>query len=136
MSFFEQRHLGDIVSRFGAVGTIQRTLTSSFVEALIDGAMALATLAMMLLYSGALTALALASVAAYGVLRRAFYEPLRRATEEHIVHTAKQQSHFLETVRGVQSIKLFGRQEERRSRWCRWRSPRCAPGSCSTSARC
>ncbi|HRA23442.1 MAG TPA: peptidase domain-containing ABC transporter, partial [Usitatibacteraceae bacterium] len=27
------------------------------------------------------------------------------------------QSHFLETVRGVQSIKLFGRQEERRSRW-------------------
>jgi len=33
------------------------------------------------------------------------------------VHTAKQQSHFLETVRGVQSIKLFGRQEERRSRW-------------------
>src|SRR4030095_2524891 len=44
-------------------------------------------------------------------------EPLRRATEEHIVHAAKQQSHFLETVRGVQSIKLFGRQEERRSRW-------------------
>src|SRR4029079_7334610 len=34
-----------------------------------------------------------------------------------IIHTAKQQSHFLETVRGVQSIKLFGRQEERRSRW-------------------
>ena len=38
----------------------------------------------------------------------------KRATEEHIVHSAKQQSHFLETVRGVQSIKLFGRQEERR----------------------
>jgi ATP-binding cassette subfamily B protein RaxB len=51
------------------------------------------------------------------VLRCGFYDPLRRATEEHIVHTAKQQSHFLETVRGVQSIKLFGRQEERRSRW-------------------
>jgi ATP-binding cassette subfamily B protein RaxB len=43
--------------------------------------------------------------------------PLRRATEEQIVHSAKQQSHFLETVRGVQSIKLFGRQEERRSRF-------------------
>ncbi len=117
VSWFEKRHLGDVVSRFGAVGTIQRTLTSSFVEALIDGAMALATLAMMIVYSGALTALALASVAAYGLLRRAFYEPLRRATGEHIVHSAKQQSHFLETVRGVQSIKLFGREGERRSRW-------------------
>ncbi len=117
VSWFEKRHLGDVVSRFGAVNAIQRTLTSSFVEALIDGVMAAATLAMMLVYSRVLAALAVGAVAAYGVLRWAFYDPLRRATEEHIVHSAKQQSHFLETVRGVQSIKLFGRQEERRSRW-------------------
>ena len=117
VSFFEKRHLGDVVSRFGAVNTIQRTLTSSFVEALIDGVMAVATLAMMMIYSAMLSLLAVASVALYGVLRWAFYGPLRRSTEEHIVHSAKQQSHFLETVRGVQSIKLFGRQEQRRSRW-------------------
>ncbi|MCM2328279.1 MAG: peptidase domain-containing ABC transporter [Lysobacter sp.] len=117
VSWFEKRHLGDVVSRFGAVTTIQRTLTSSFVEAVIDGLMAVATLAMMLVYSGTLTAIAVAAVAAYAASRTAFYAPLRRATEEHIVHAARQQSHFLETVRGVQSIKLFGRQEERRSRW-------------------
>jgi ATP-binding cassette, subfamily B, bacterial CvaB/MchF/RaxB len=117
VSYFERRHLGDVVSRFGAVTTIQRTLTSSFVEALIDGVMAVATLAMMLVYSVALTAVAITAVGLYGMLRWTFYDPLRRATEEHIVHSAKQQSHFLETVRGVQSIKLFGRQEERRSRW-------------------
>ena len=117
VSWFEKRHLGDVVSRFGAVGTIQRTLTSSFVEALIDGFMAVATLAMMAAYSSKLTAIALAAVAAYALLRTLYYAPLRRATEEHIVHAARQQSHFLETVRGVQSIKLFGRQEERRARW-------------------
>ena len=117
VSYFEKRHLGDVVSRFGAVTSIQRTLTSSFVEALIDGVMAIATLAMMLVYSVTLTALAVGAVLLYATLRWTFYEPLKRATEEHIVHNAKQQSHFLETVRGVQSIKLFGRQEERRSRW-------------------
>jgi ATP-binding cassette subfamily B protein RaxB len=117
VSYFERRHLGDVVSRFGAVGSIQRTLTSSFVEALIDGVMAVATLVMMVVYSPWLTGVAVAAVAVYGLLRWSFYDPLRRATEEHIVHSAKQQSHFLETVRGVQSIKLFGRQEERRSRW-------------------
>jgi ATP-binding cassette subfamily B protein RaxB len=117
VAWFEKRHLGDVVSRFGAVTTIQRTITSSFVEAVIDGLMALATLAMMLVYSGRLTALAVAAVVAYAVSRAAFYSPLRHATEEHIVHASRQQSHFLETVRGVQSIKLFGRQEERRSRW-------------------
>jgi ATP-binding cassette subfamily B protein RaxB len=51
VSYFEKRHLGDVVSRFGAVTTIQRTLTSSFVEALIDGVMAIAALAMMFVYS-------------------------------------------------------------------------------------
>ncbi len=117
VSWFEKRHLGDVVSRFGAVNNIQRTLTSSFVEALIDGVMAIATFAMMMVYSTTLTAVAACAVAVYGALRWTFYDPLRRATEEHIVHTAKQQSHFLETVRGVQSIKLFGRQEQRRSRW-------------------
>jgi ATP-binding cassette subfamily B protein RaxB len=117
VAWFEKRHLGDVVSRFGAVTTIQRTITSSFVEALIDGLMALATLAMMMVYSATLTLMAAAAVTAYAVLRAAFYAPLRRATEEHIVQAARQQSHFLETVRGVQSIKLFGRQEERRSRW-------------------
>ena len=50
----------------------------------------------------------MAAVALYALLRWAFFDPLREATEEHIVHAAKQQSHFLETVRGVQSIKLFG----------------------------
>jgi ATP-binding cassette subfamily B protein RaxB len=117
VSYFEKRHLGDVVSRFGAVNNIQRTLTSSFVEALIDGVMAIATLAMMIVYNLTLAMVAVFCVAFYGALRWAFYEPLRRATEEHIVHSAKQQSHFLETVRGVQSIKLFGRQEARRSRW-------------------
>jgi len=117
VSYFEKRHLGDVVSRFGAVTTIQRTLTSGFVEALIDGVMASVTLAMMLVYSATLTSVATAAVFLYALLRWTFYDPLKRATEEHIVHTAKQQSHFLETVRGVQSIKLFGRQEERRSRW-------------------
>jgi ATP-binding cassette, subfamily B, bacterial CvaB/MchF/RaxB len=117
VSYFEKRHLGDVVSRFGAVNAIQRTLTSSFVEAILDGLMAAATLAMMVVYSVTLAAVAMGAVACYGLLRWIFYEPLRRATEEQIVHSAKQQSHFLETVRGVQSIKLFGRQDERRSRW-------------------
>lgn len=51
MDFFEKRHLGDIISRMGSVQTIQHTLTTSFVEAIIDGLMTIVTLAMMLYYS-------------------------------------------------------------------------------------
>lgn len=117
IGYFEKRHIGDVVSRFNSVSSIQRTLTTSFVEAIIDGIMAMATLAMMLIYSPMLTLITIIAVALYGVLRWVFYEPFKRAHEEQLIHSSKQQSHFLETIRGVQSIKLFGRQEERKSRW-------------------
>ena len=116
-SFFEKRHMGDVFSRFQSINTIQHTLTTSFVEAVLDGIMAVVTLGMMLIYSPALTLLAGIAVLLYGLLRWGWYQPLRNATEEQIVHAAKQQTHFFETVRGVRSIQLFNRQSERRSTW-------------------
>jgi ATP-binding cassette, subfamily B, bacterial CvaB/MchF/RaxB len=113
ISYFERRHLGDIVSRFESLSVIQRTLTTGFLEALIDGAMAVVTLVVMVWYSGKLALVVLAAAALYGLLRLALYRPLRLASEEQIVRLAKQQSNFLETVRGVQSVKLFNRQLQR-----------------------
>ncbi len=117
VSWFERRHTGDVMSRFGAVQQIQKTMTTSFVEAVLDGLLVVVTLAMMLVYSGTLTAIAAAGVVAYALLRRAFFRPLREATEEAIVFDAKRSTHFLESLRGVQSIKLFNRQADRQARF-------------------
>ena len=117
VTWFDRRNTGDVMSRFGAVQHIQQTMTTSFVEAVLDGLLVVVTLAMMLVYSGSLTAIALASVVAYGLLRRAFFRPLREATEEAIVFDAKRSTHFLESLRGVQSIKLFNRQADRQARF-------------------
>jgi ATP-binding cassette subfamily B protein RaxB len=117
VAWFEKRHAGDIWSRFGAVQHIQRTLTTSFIEAVLDGLLVLLTLVMMLLYSPLLTALVLGAVAGYGLLRWAFFGPLRRASEEALVFEARQSSHFLESLRGVLAIKLFNAQGERQSRF-------------------
>lgn len=117
VDYFEKRHLGDVVSRFGSIDVIQKTLTTAFVEGILDGLMTIVTLVMMFIYSPSLAWIAVGAMALYGIVRWLWYRPLRNATEEQIVHAAKQQSHFLETVRGVRSIKLFQRQEERRSTW-------------------
>lgn len=45
------------------------------------------------------------------------YYPLRRATEENIVHAAKQSSYFMETVRGIQTVKLFEKGAQRHGTW-------------------
>ncbi len=117
MAWFEKRHMGDVVSRFESVNVIQRTLTGGFLEALIDGVMVLVTLAMMLLYSVTLTLVVLAAAAGYAVLRFTLYQPLRTATEEQIVRGARRNSHFLETVRGMQSIRLFAHEGPRAAAW-------------------
>ena len=117
VAYFEKRHLGDVVSRFGAVGVIQHTLTTSFLEAILDGVMTVVTLALMFIYSPLLAWIAIAAMALYGLGRWAWFAPLRHATEEEIIHAAKQQTHFLETIRGVKTIKLFQRQDERRVTW-------------------
>lgn len=115
--WFEKRHLGDIVSRFGSIGSIQQTLTTGFIEAMLDGLMTVATLSMMLLYSVKLTVVVLTAVFLYALLRALSYRPLREASQESLVLSAKEQSCFLETIRGAQAIKLFGRELDRQSRW-------------------
>jgi ATP-binding cassette, subfamily B, bacterial CvaB/MchF/RaxB len=117
VDFFEKRHLGDIVSRFGSVGAIQRTLTTSVIEAVLDGMMSVAALGMMLLYSPTLTGVVLVAVAAYALLRWAAYRPFRDASAERLIVAARENTHFLESLRAIVPLKLFGREQERRARW-------------------
>lgn len=117
MVWFEQRHLGDILSRFGAAAVIQQTLTTGFITAVLDGLMAGITLAMMLMYSTKLSAIVLGAVLLYALLRVASYYPLRSATQEQIEVAAREQSCLVETLRAMQAIKLGGREVDRRCRW-------------------
>ena len=117
IEYFEKRHLGDVVSRFGSVNTIQKTLTSSLIEAVLDGLMSVAALGMMLLYLPLLTAVVVGAVAVYALLRWAMYKPFRDASAERLIVAAKENTHFLESLRAITPLKLFGRENERRARW-------------------
>jgi ATP-binding cassette subfamily B protein RaxB len=57
------------------------------------------------------------AVAAYGILRFLLFQPLRGATEEAIQCGAKEQSNFLESIRGIQAIKLFSNESQRQGIW-------------------
>ena len=116
-SYFEKRHLGDIVSRFGSIGAIQSAVTGQVVEAIIDGLMVTLALVAMWIYSAKLSMLALFAVFIYGLLRWGLFRLLRVATSEQISKAAKQQTLFLESIRGVQTIRLFDRAAERKTVW-------------------
>ncbi|SFU63209.1 peptidase domain-containing ABC transporter [Pseudoduganella namucuonensis] len=117
LEYFEKRHVGNIMSRFGSITTIQKTLTGGFVQAMVDGLMVAGTFGMMLLYSPRLASVSLIAVAIYALMRWALFHGLRTATSEQIIHAAKQTTHFFETASGIQSIRLFDKGEQRRSGW-------------------
>lgn len=115
LDFFEKRHLGDVVSRMGSLQSIQNTLTTTFIEAVIDGLMTVATLAMMAIYSWKLTVVTLVAVGCYMILRAMSYRALRDGTERQLIAVARQQGYLLESIRGIQSIKVATREYVRQA---------------------
>lgn len=116
-SFFEKRNLGDIASRFGSITSIQNTVTVLLVESVLDGIMAFIALGMMLFYSVTMTFVVLIGVALYALSRYIFFSYLKSATFEKIISSAKENTHFLESIRAVVPIKLFAHENVRASRW-------------------
>jgi ATP-binding cassette subfamily B protein RaxB len=117
IDWFEKRHTGDILSRFQSVGPIQSMLTTGAVAALLDGAMAIFTLALMFFYSPTLSFIALIAFALYIVVRVVTFPIERDAEEASIVTGAKVQSMMIETLRGMTTLRLFGKETERHALW-------------------
>ncbi|MGU3521607.1 peptidase domain-containing ABC transporter [Enterobacteriaceae bacterium C23F] len=113
MSWFEERHVGDIISRFGSISTIQSTLTSRFISSILDGVMAIVTLFVLFTYNVRLTFVVLGLVLVYILIRWISFRPFRQANEEQLIASSRAQSQLLESIRGAQAVKLNNKQEMR-----------------------
>jgi ATP-binding cassette, subfamily B, bacterial CvaB/MchF/RaxB len=117
ITWFEKRHLGDIAARFGSIGPIQQAITGSIVESILDGVMAIGALIMMMIYAPSLACVVLAFSIANALTKLGFQRALAVASSERIALAARENSHFLETVRSILPIRIAGRGSERTTRW-------------------
>jgi ATP-binding cassette, subfamily B, bacterial CvaB/MchF/RaxB len=117
LSFFEKRHIGDVLSRFSSVEPVRNLISEGLILALIDGVMAVVTLAIMFLYSTKLALIVLGVFLLYCAVRLALFWVLRSLNENAIQMKAKETSNFVESLRAVQSVKLFNHENERESLW-------------------
>ena len=115
--FFSKRHLGDIVSRFGSLSHIRDQLTTGLVTALLDGVMAVLMMVVMWLYSPQLTLIVAASVGLFALVRVATYHTLKALNTEQLQNQAKEQTHFMESMRSIQTIKQLSYQAQRHNQW-------------------
>ena len=115
--YYQRRHMGDIVSRFGVIAHIQSTMTVNFIAAIVDGMMAVGTLGVMALYSLPLTGIVFLVTLVYAVFRIACYQTQRRLGSEAMVHGANQESVFMETVRAMPTIRAQAHEPVRLAHW-------------------
>ncbi|RIA45682.1 colicin V processing peptidase [Hephaestia caeni] len=119
LQWFERRHIGDIVSRFGSTQPITQLVSDGMVTGLIDGVMTLATLTLMVIYAPLLALVTSVLFAFYAGLRLAFLSTLRLKNIDAITAAAREQSAFIESVRGIAAIKAFGQEGNRQRLWQR-----------------
>jgi ATP-binding cassette, subfamily B, bacterial CvaB/MchF/RaxB len=117
LDWFEKRHVGDIISRFGSTQPISQLLSQGMIAAFIDGAMALLTLTLMFVYSGLLGGVAVAALIIYILIRLLFLQALRLRNLDVITTMARENSSFIESVRGIAAIKAFGQEGNRQRLW-------------------
>ena len=115
--YFQRRHMGDIVSRFGSLQPVRETLTQGLVTALIDGVLSLATLAVMFIYAPILALIVLCVVIIYSLGRWALFYPIKQLNQQILQSDAHQQSFFMQSMRAARTIKLSNTSAPTHAKW-------------------
>ena len=116
-SWFEARHTGDVLSRFGSLAPIRRFLTTGAFAIVVDALLGLGALAMLVLYSPELTLVACGFLLLAGTIRVATIGPIRNLTNESIIAGALENSVFIENAQRHRAIRLLGAEEDRGEAW-------------------
>lgn len=116
-SFFERRHVGDILSRMRSSQAIQDIVSKGLVVSIIDGLMAVAAIIIMALYSIPMTLVAVGAVILNLVISSIFFPAVRSKMQEQLIEGAREQSHLMETIRAATTLKIMGREVERVAAW-------------------
>jgi len=116
-SYFESRHVGDLMSRFQSAGPVQTLLTQGFVNALIDAFLAITTLIVISLISIPLMLVVVVTTAVYITVRLLMYPAVRQRTEEEIIANAKEDTYLMESMRSIRAIKLHLNEPMRENGW-------------------
>ncbi|MBM5800284.1 MAG: ATP-binding cassette domain-containing protein [Cyanobacteria bacterium K_DeepCast_35m_m2_023] len=117
LGYFARRPVGEISSRINELEKIRRFLTGTALTVVLDALFSLIYIAVMLLYSVPLTIWALAVVPLFLGVTALSAPAIQRQLRDQAEANARVQSHLVETLGGMETVK--GQGMELHSRW-RW----------------
>lgn len=115
--FYENRHLGDILSRFGAIEKIRTLFTEGLVEGIVDGCICIILLIAMYFCNAKLTVISVLTTLVI-LMARFFYNKKIKQLHEEALNTKSQEiSYFMETIRSIPALKIYEKTEMRLQSW-------------------
>jgi len=117
ISWFERRHVGDILSRFQSIQPIRQFLTEGAIAAALDGLLAVITLCVMLFYSVTLSVVAIIALSLNILLRSIMFSSQKVAQDYSISAAGREQSVMIESLRGIVALRIFGKESSRQAVW-------------------
>lgn len=117
VSWFEKRHVGDILSRFGSLQPVQDVVLQTIPATILNIVVGIVASTMMIIYSPLLAALGFLAVLITILIRAVTFPYVKRMVQEGLHLDAKVNTTFLETIRGARTFKLFAHERERVALW-------------------
>ena len=115
LRYFERRPVGELATRVNELENIRSFLTGTALTVVLDSVFSVIYIAVMMIYSWLLTLVALATLPLFIGLT-VFVSPIvRRQLREKAERNAAAQSHLVEVLSGIQTVKA--QNLELRSRW-------------------
>ena len=110
-----KRPVGELSNRIGELENIRKFLTGTALTAVLDAVFALLYVFVMIIYSWQLTLVTVAVIPALIGVTYYFSPKVRKQIQAKSVAAAKTQSHLVEVLSGIQTVKSQG--IELRTRW-------------------
>jgi len=117
LSFFEKRTVGELSQRIGELNTIRNFLTGTALISVLNLIFAAAYLAVMFLYSPLLSVVALSTFPLYLILVFTVSPIYKNFIRKRAVASARTQSHLIEVIGGIQTVKAQHFELTARWKW-------------------
>jgi ATP-binding cassette subfamily B protein RaxB len=118
LSWFRSRDLGDVQHRVQSLRSVQDFIVYAAPALIVDTLFILLIMFFMALYDPQLTVFAVTVAAGWCLWRAAILPRSLRLSNEIAAADATVQTHFLETLRASQTVKMLGGDAARVAEWC------------------
>jgi HlyB family type I secretion system ABC transporter len=115
LRYFEKRSVGELSTRVNELENIRQFLTGTALTVVLDSVFSVIYIVVMLIYSWLLTLVALATLPLCVLITTIISPIARKQLREKAERNARSQSHLVEVISGIQTVKA--QNVELRSRW-------------------